>query len=101
MPPAPWIPTARAWEPPTPHLVRCPDWARADAEGAEDPEVAGFAQVLRPQERASRVVLHFGRPCGHEVVTLLAVTGRRLPRRQSQCDLSNELLKACQGREGG
>ncbi|WP_155060517.1 hypothetical protein [Streptomyces blattellae] len=39
-------------------LSETPDWARADAEGAEDPEAAGFAQVLiARQERASRVTV--------------------------------------------
>ncbi|MGW9207393.1 hypothetical protein ACWGR4_10420 [Embleya sp. NPDC055664] len=39
-------------------LSEAPDWARADAEGAGDPEAAGFAQVLiARRERASRVTV--------------------------------------------
>ncbi|KUO19757.1 hypothetical protein [Streptomyces dysideae] len=39
-------------------LSAAPDWARADDEGAGNPEAAGFAQVLiARQERASRVTL--------------------------------------------
>ncbi|MEV6949087.1 hypothetical protein AB0N07_45715 [Streptomyces sp. NPDC051172] len=39
-------------------LSEAPDWARADAEGAGDPEAAGFAQVLiARRERASRITV--------------------------------------------